>query len=51
MFTPEKLAEQKLALGDYSLGVYDHKKQTRELRDGEKMPLVASSTMFDQESS
>ena len=47
----EKLAEQKLTLGDFPPGVYDHNTQTREFRDGEKVPLMAPSTMFDQEAS
>jgi hypothetical protein len=51
MFTPEKLAEQKLTLSDLPPSVYDHETQTRKFPDGEKVPLMTPSTNFDGESS
>jgi hypothetical protein len=50
MFTPEKLAEQKLTLGDLPPSVYDHETQTRKFPEGEKTPLMTPSTNFDGES-
>lgn len=51
MFTPEKLAEQKLTLSDLPPSMYDHKTQTRKFRDDKKVPLMTPSTNFDGESS
>jgi hypothetical protein len=51
MFTPEKLAEQKLTLADLPPSEYDHETQTRKFPDGEKVPLMTPSTNFDGESS
>jgi len=49
MFTPAKLAEQKMTLGDLPPSVYDHETQTRKF-DGE-VPALAPDTRFDGEQS
>jgi hypothetical protein len=48
MFTPSRLAEQKLTLDDLAVSAYDHERQVRESLDP-KTPFPVSDTLFDGE--